>query len=71
MNNKIVRIIPLPLAIKAFTSIDSNGDYNIYINDNLARCEQEDALRHEELHIERDDFNGNGSIGIIEMELHK
>ena len=56
MENIIIRTIPLPSAVRAFTVTDEAGDYNIYINSLLSFEQQQKSLRHEAVHIENGDF---------------
>lgn len=51
-----IRYIDLPVTINAFTVMDSDGFYNIYVNSRLCYATQAKALRHEMEHIRRDDF---------------
>ena len=36
MNDVIVRLIAMPLSVRAFTVPDEQGDYNIYLNEALS-----------------------------------
>ena len=54
--NIIVRYIPLPAGVRAFTIPDSAGDYNVYINDALSSEQQKRSFDHEVCHIENGDF---------------
>jgi Zn-dependent peptidase ImmA (M78 family) len=56
MDDIFIRELKMPLSIKAFTTIDYNGDYNIFINANLSDDAKRLAFRHEKIHIERGDF---------------
>ena len=56
MTEIIVRKIPLPPHVRAFTMPDPQGDYNIYINCALSSEQQQTSLQHELKHIRRDDF---------------
>lgn len=60
MTEIIVRIIPLPLHVRAFTMPDPQGDYNVYINCALSEEQQLRSLQHELTHIRRDDFYKRG-----------
>lgn len=51
MNDIFVRLIELPPAINAFTVLDSDGNYNVYLNDRLGEEEKKRAYRHELAHI--------------------
>ena len=57
MEDIIVREIPLPAHIRAFTLPDGQGDYNVYINCALSAEQQKRSLRHELTHIRRDDVD--------------
>lgn len=52
----IIRVIDLPCRINAFTALDGEGLYNIYINDKLDPAQKEKALRHELAHINGEHF---------------
>lgn len=61
-----VRKIPLPSGVRAFTIPDSQGCYNIYINENLSGEQQQKSLEHEKRHILNDDFIKDDAAGDIE-----
>ena len=52
----IIRPIPLPPRVKAFTKQDEDGTYNIYVNDLLSEEAAREALEHEYDHIVNDDL---------------
>ena len=56
MTEIIVRKIPLPPHVRAFTMPDAQGDDNIYINTALSEAQQKRSLLHELRHIQKDDF---------------
>ena len=57
MNEVIVRLKEdMPLWVHGITLLDSDDNYNVYINANLSMPVQRDALRHEMEHIQKDDF---------------
>ena len=56
MENIIIRTIPLPSTVRAFTVADESGDYNVYINSQLSFEQQQKSFRHETVHIENGDF---------------
>jgi len=68
MDQIIIRYIDLPAKMKGFVKVDSNGDYNVYINANLGYYEQQKALKHELSHISNDDFYNNDDISAIEAQ---
>lgn len=57
VNNIIYRTIyDAPCSVRAFTLIDENGDYNVYVNGHLSPEAREKAVAHELKHIQRGDF---------------
>lgn len=54
--NIFIRKIPLPFGVRAFTLPDSQGDYNVYINEKLSYEQQMKSLEHEKAHIDNGDF---------------
>ena len=56
MTEIIIRKIPLPAHVRAFTMPDAQGDYNVYVNSDLSLEQQLKSLQHELRHIRRDDF---------------
>ena len=52
-----VRLIKMPLSVKAMTIPSPDGWFNVYINDRLTREEINEALEHEYDHILRGDFD--------------
>lgn len=70
MNKVIVRLMQLPYHINAFTVMDENDDYNIYINARLT-CEcRSKAYMHELRHIKRNDFHNFLPIKEAENSEH-
>ena len=57
----------MPLTIRAFTVPDANGDYNIYINNDLSEEAKEKSLKHEKMHIENNDFSSSELARVIEQ----
>ena len=51
MERNILRLAPLPPRINAVTVVDDNGDFNIYVNENLSLEEHRRAYDHEIIHI--------------------
>lgn len=56
MGDVIVRMKDLPCGINGMTIMDSDGNYNVYINARLSWYDQKKAYEHEMTHIKRDDF---------------
>ena len=61
-----IREMKMPLTIRAFTVPDANGDYNIYINNDLSEEAKEKSLKHEKMHIENNDFSSSELARTIE-----
>ena len=61
-----VREIKMPLTIRAFTIPDANGDFNIYINEDLSDAAKRKSLEHEKTHIRKNDFQKELSARLIE-----
>ena len=62
----IVRLVKLPGSVRAFTTIDIDGLYNIYVNISLSKAEQTASFRHEVGHIVKNDFFNRTDIRVIE-----
>ena len=69
--NIIVRYIPLPAGVRAFTIPDAAGDYNIYINAALSSEQQKRSFDHEVCHIENGDFFSDETAVEIEKRMKK
>lgn len=69
MNDIIVRHITLPTTIHGFTARDSEGDYNIYINDRIGYFQQAETYKHELKHINENNF-GEHDVQLIEGKAH-
>lgn len=61
-----IREMKMPLTIRAFTVPDANGDYNIYLNNNLSDEAKQKSLNHEREHIENNDFSSSELARVIE-----
>ncbi len=66
MSNIFVRIIDMPTSVKGYTALDSEGDYNIYINARMSKNQQITTYYHERKHIANNDFSDTRTI--IEAE---
>lgn len=71
MNSVFIRAIKMPLTLRAFTVPDSNGDFNIYINEDLSDEAKRKSLEHEKRHITKNDFHSPFPVGAIEELLNK
>ena len=56
MDDVIVRLTRLPHKVEGTTSIDEEGDYNVYLNTDIDDEKQRAALRHELNHIRHGHF---------------
>ena len=61
-----VRVIDMEPSIRGAVVLDSEGYPNIYINARLSREAQQEALRHELEHLEKDDHYNDKTIREIE-----
>jgi hypothetical protein len=62
----VVRLVDLPVTVRAFTTIDNDGMYNIYVSASLSKDAQIASFRHEVGHIIRNDFFNRTDIRIVE-----
>ena len=62
----IVRLIDMPLCIKAVTIPSEDGAFNVYVNARYSHEEQDMAIKHEINHIYNNDFCN--SLSIVEVE---
>ncbi len=68
MDDIFIRYIKLPYKIPAFTILDDNGDYNIYINTEVCPDKQRAAYMHEMYHITHNHFYDNLDLESDEFE---
>lgn len=61
-----IREIKMPLSVRAFTMLDNNGDFNIYVNMDLSEEAKKKSLEHEKTHIKRNDFYKDIPVKLIE-----
>jgi hypothetical protein len=69
MNNIFIREMKMPLTIRAFTLPDANGDFNIYINDELSDEAKRKSFEHEKAHIINNDFFSGETARTIEAAM--
>ena len=62
MEHIITRIVNLPHKIKGYTSVDSEGNYNVYINSGLSYEMQRLTYLHEMTHIARNDWDDRKTL---------
>lgn len=67
-SNIFVRLIPLPIAVRAVVLPNNDGTFDIYINANLPEELQQKALVHELEHIRRDHFYNDDPVWLNEEE---
>lgn len=69
MDAVIIRKVDfLPLSIKGMTIMDTNGDYNVYLNAKLSNDQQLRAFRHEVEHIRQGHFYSAAEIETLERK---
>ncbi|MDD6090605.1 MAG: hypothetical protein SO014_02905 [Candidatus Limivicinus sp.] len=51
-----VRLVDMPRAVEGVTVPNGDGSFDIYINSRLSPLQQEETLKHELLHLEREHF---------------
>lgn len=66
MEDVIVRL--LDLSVPGVTVLDSDGNYNVYINARLSIEGQKKTLAHELRHIKKDHFHNEDSVSKCEKE---
>ena len=64
--NTFVRLINLPVTVRGLTVTDPDGNYNVYINQNLAFEMQTQTFVHESKHIENNDLYSNEPVVVLE-----
>ena len=70
MNNIYIRGIKLPLTVKGVTVLDSEGDFNVYINILLSYNTQQIATKHEIGHITKEHFYDYEPVVYNELEAN-
>ncbi len=68
MDDLIVRYVNLPCAVRGLTVMDSDENYNVYINAKMAHNIQHRALKHELEHIKRKHFGSLKPVRELEKE---
>ena len=66
----IFRTINAPLCCRAFTLIDKDGIYNVYVNEDLNFEAQERAIRHELEHIRQGHLESELPVEILERMVN-
>lgn len=70
MGEIFIRGIKLPLTVKGVTVLDSDGNYNVYINIMLSSETQSKAVRHEIKHIKKEHFYDYEPVVHNELEAN-
>jgi predicted metal-dependent peptidase len=70
MNNIFIRLVSFP-CIRTYgtTVMDSNGDYNIYLDARLSASRMRATLTHEITHIKKGHFSDTVSASQAETEV--
>lgn len=68
MDDIIVRLTRLPHKVEGMTSVDDEGDYNVYLNTDIGDEKQKKALRHELSHIAHNHFYDERAVEEDEAE---
>ena len=69
MELKLIRFANLPPKVNGVTVIDDNGDYNIYINQDICPKKIKKAIQHELKHTINNDFFNHKNIEHIEINV--
>jgi len=65
-----IRGLKLPLTVKGVTVLDSDGNYNVYINIMLSNETQSKAVKHEITHIKKEHFYDYEPVMHNELEAN-
>jgi len=65
--NTFIRLIDLPVTVRGLTITDSDGNYNVYINQNMAYEMQSRIFLHENNHIKNNDLHSNHPVTVLEQ----
>lgn len=68
MGDVFFRELDLPMAVRATTIPDSNGDFTIIVNINLSSEAKKAAIMHEMCHIKHDHFYREFTVEADEEE---
>ena len=70
MDEFFIRGLELPLSVKGITVLDSDGNYNVYINILLSDETQLKAVEHEITHIIKEHFYDYEPVVHNELEAN-
>lgn len=68
MEDVFIRPVSLPPRVRGITTVDENGDFNVYVNSSLPYELQEQAVKHELCHIKSGHFYNFDSVKQNEVE---
>ncbi|NMB40608.1 MAG: hypothetical protein GX996_01550 [Firmicutes bacterium] len=68
--NTFIRLINLPATVRGLTVTDPDGNYNVYINQNLAYEMQLKTVKHESNHIKNNDLYSNEPVIVLESRVN-
>ena len=71
MNEVFTKKISLPTTIGAYTILDRNGDFTVFVNARMGYEKQVEAYSHELKHIKNGDFFKVETADVIEMRTHQ
>lgn len=70
MGEIFIRLLELPPTIRGATVLDSDGNYNVYINSLLGYDAQRKTARHELIHIKNEHFYDYEPVVHNELEAN-
>ena len=62
MGTVFIRQMSMPRTVYGATVVDADGNYNVYINENLCDSKKQDTVDHELRHIESGHFHDTDSV---------
>ena len=68
MNRVFFHRVSLPMTVKGVTVPDPNGDYTVFINDQLCPETQEEIASHELAHIREGHFSDTCTVTEAERD---
>lgn len=68
MNRVFFHRVSLPMTVKGVTVLDPNGDYMVFINDQLCPETQEEIASHELAHIRGEHFSDTRTVEEAERD---
>lgn len=70
MGEVFIRLLELPPTIHGATVLDSDGNFNVYINSLLSYDAQRKTARHELIHIKKEHFYDYEPVVHNELEAN-